>query len=221
MAENEATIPPPADENPFGGPNTPPSRKGRRFLLWGCGTVVAVVAFFVLVLSLLMSYGKRSAVPIVERFLHEIENERYAEAYAQIGEEWKKVNSFEDFKRFFERINETLGRHKSLKLEAYRIEVKNGVSIATAGFNVEYPTGPALITVNLRSVGSDWKIVMMNFNSKLLVTQMRCPGCGRLVSISAKFCSHCGSALSTETPAPPAGKGEPAEESTEAAEEEP
>lgn len=195
MAESEISVPPP-DENPF-EVATAPSRKGRRYFLWGCLSLVLLLLFVVLGLSLLMSYGKKSALPVVERFLVAIEAEDYAGAYEQIGAEWRQSADFESFKSFFKRINQTLGRHDSLSMEAFRIDVKGGESTATAGFAVKYPTGPAFLTVNLKWVGEDWRINMMKFNSNLLVTQMRCPNCGKLVSISAKFCSQCGTPLTS------------------------
>lgn len=134
------------------------------WILVGCGTLVAAVVALVVFLVVLVNRGRADFVPIVDRFLDLVDSQEYREAYRTIGDEWRNVQTFEEFHDLLVRMTTELGPHKSIKVGSvgYQKELGTPARVTTV-FSGEFEKGAATLRVILRRYGNEWKIDGLEF----------------------------------------------------------
>jgi ribosomal protein L40E len=176
----------------------PPPKKRHGCFYYGClSTIVLAVVmggcFFTLYL-----YGKSSVTPVVEEFLNSAESGNYDHAYSMGAPEWKEIVPRDDFPTLFQLVHDNLGARQSLSMQGIYVGAMTSGTTARAQYAATYDKGDADITVNLKKVDGEWQIVGVFYNSPKLANALKCPNCGAMNAIDAKFCAKCGKPLHAE-----------------------
>lgn len=173
----------------------PPPKKRHGCFYYGCLSVIVLAVVMGGCVVTLYQYAKTTVTPVVEEFLNALENGNYDHAYSMVSAEWKERTSREEFPKFFQLVSQNLGSRQSMSMRGMYVTAMPSGTIARAQYTAIYDKGEAEITANLIKVDEQWQIVGVFFNSPKLVSALKCPNCGAMNALDAKFCSKCGNPL--------------------------
>jgi hypothetical protein len=140
------------------------SRAAWGWILVGCGSLVAAGVAGVIFLVVLFNRGSSDFEPLIDNFLNLVDQQAYDEAYRSIGDQWRKDDTFDEFRRKLARMSDMLGPHHSIKLNGvgYEKEFRSPASVR-AEFSGAFEKGGATLRFILRRYGKEWKIDGLEF----------------------------------------------------------
>ena len=150
----------------------PPAPKPRSKLLIGCLIAVAVGAVgcggLVVLFIGVLAYGQAEVAPTAEKFLDTLEAGEYDSAFAQIGDDWRKITNPEDFRATLSGFQEKLGPQQSRSQRGINVSSNTDQgTTATIDYEIRYQNDTAQVEVLLKQYGDEWKVVGVNWDAEV------------------------------------------------------
>jgi hypothetical protein len=141
----------------------------------------------------------------VDRLFQEIADERAAEFYRTRGSaELKRATSEKHFIDFSQAINDRLGKLRSKTATGFSVQSQNLATYVDAVYDCQFEHGNASVKTRFKRENGQWMLQAFHVDSPELVkgsVRGKCPNCGELYEVGAKFCPHCGAKLSDNSAA--------------------
>jgi hypothetical protein len=148
-----------------------PTEKKRGCFFYGCLFSLVGTGLLIAMGVGIFMYGKSVVGPVTDNFLQHVDKNEYTEAYAMLGDGWKKQMDQTQFTTFEKSIQNTLGACQSKTMTGVFMSTVNGASTATAVYTAQFTKGTATLTFNLIKEGSEWKVQGLQYQSPLLAGQ--------------------------------------------------
>jgi hypothetical protein len=148
-----------------------PTEKKRGCFFYGCLFSLVGTGLLIAMFVGIFMYGKSVVGPVTDNFLQHVDKNEYTEAYAMLGDGWKKQMDQTQFTTFEKSIQNTLGTCQSKTMMGVFMSTVNGASTATAVYTAQFTKGAATLTFNLNKEGREWKVQGLQYQSPLLTGQ--------------------------------------------------
>lgn len=164
--EDSAYAPPSAE---LGG-----SRKGFRpiWLLWGCGGLAAMLLLALASCFLLvkggMKVGENEYGPVCTAYLHKVEANEMAAAYAMLGPEGTEGLTAEKHAAVMAGIQRKLGPVTAMEVQFVQSGVDQKGRWGLILYKTKFANGPGTLKFTLRKTNGAYKIIGVLFQSPVL-----------------------------------------------------
>jgi len=165
-------------------------------ILYGCGTILILVAIIVAIGVGAYLYGSAALKPICDEYLELTQADKYEEAYQGLAPAWKETLSVEELAQFERDIRNGIGVLQSKTFTNVHIQSGTTGSTATVAYNAVFSKSPqCTLTFTLVKTEGIWQIVGVNYNSPEIEAGSICPKCQNAVSVLVQFCPKCGTEI--------------------------
>ena len=188
-------------QSPTGFP-PPPRRRIWPYVLSGCavvGFVLIVVCAGLIFFGFRQVTGEGEVAVEVDHLFQEIAQGRAAEFYRKgCSDELKRTTSEKEFVDFSQSINDQLGTLQSKTATGFTVRTVNLTTYVDVAYDCQFQRGKATVRTRFQHENSQWLLQAFHVDSPELVkrnVRKKCPHCGGLYELGAKFCPHCGAKL--------------------------
>jgi len=130
--------------------------------------------------------------PTVNEFLAKVKAGDRAGAYEAIDQEWKDVQTPEQFDRFIRMVDDIMGGLRSKTRQSWNVKALPGKLQAQIVYSGTFEKGEGVMTIVLFKKGEVWRVAGFTVNSHNFDNKGPCPNCGKTTFLGASFCYECG-----------------------------
>ncbi len=180
----------------------PPQRSGPSSWLrragFGCSGVLLVSMLLCAGCGMWLWRGKVEVDPVAAAFLAAADRGDDAKNYRSLGDEWKKIQTEEQFAGLMQRLRELLGPLKSKRSQGiFRTAGRHG-PIARVTYIATYTKGTVTVTLTLTKVSQAWKVIACHWDTPLVQQALKCSHCGAMNATLGQFCASCGKPMTAQ-----------------------
>jgi len=178
--------------------NEQDSRNWMSCLGWGCLTVVVVSVLGIGGCVAWVYQGGKGAHTAAESYLAAVEERRYEDAFATLGDGFTVDRDLTAFIAFENAARAELGSCGEWAARGTSFNRENGRSVSRLRFVGDCDNGAATVTFNLEEIDGEWVIQDIRYNEPPGEPVSRaglCPECSGAVPPGARFCPRCGAKL--------------------------
>jgi endogenous inhibitor of DNA gyrase (YacG/DUF329 family) len=163
------------------------------------GLLVLLVIAGVGIVFYIYSNADTATSPKIDALFAAIDNGTFGQTYlTETTPEFRQALSREKYEEIGRLVKSRLGPLGSKTLTQFNAKWFNGENIMDVVYSATFQKGSATIRASFKSVGGQWRLQGFYVESpEFLKDQatVKCPYCGEPVSLTAKFCPHCGKAI--------------------------
>lgn len=172
----------------------------------GCGAVLLLTALcggagYFFVRSAFSVAGEVSET--TDDVIRSMNDGSFAESYqTQMAPEFRQATSPEAYKQLADQIRTQLGPLRSKTMSRINMHQKNAASLADVHYQATFEKGKGTIHLGLKRYGGKWLVLAFRVDSPALtkdIPSKTCPKCQGAYAAGARFCPHCGVALSGDS----------------------
>jgi len=142
------------------------SRRRTHWLFYGLAVLgLLIVVGGVIGVGSLLWYSQSNFTPALEQFLAAAENREYERAWAMAAPEMRSQMDLNLFRRTYDGLNKTLGRHTSLTPYSFKVVAQSRGTFATGAFWARFERGSATLAVTFKKDRDAWRVVSVKYEN--------------------------------------------------------